>query len=115
MLDLGFSPHARNDLGEQPLHPPPIRERGGRPAAAAAGADVDARDARFDSTPLTFATVGSGEQAGKPGDWAGAVRLLIEAGASRRGVWVSGKPPSEEVIDLLQRYGITPGEPAGDR
>ena len=34
-----------------------------------AGADVDARDDRFEATPLAFATVGSGEQAGKPGDW----------------------------------------------
>jgi ankyrin repeat protein len=116
MLDLGFSPNARNDLGEQPLHS--AAYSGNAEVVRLllhAGADVDARDARFDSTPLTFATVGSGEQAGKPGDWAGAVRLLIEAGASRRGVWVSGKPPSEEIIGLLQRYGITPGEPAGDQ
>jgi hypothetical protein len=77
-----------------------------------AGAEVDARDARFDGTPLAFATVGSGEQAGQPGDWTGTVRTLIEAGASRRDVWISGKPPSEEVIGLLQRYGITPDEPA---
>jgi Ankyrin repeats (many copies) len=116
MLGLGFSPNARNDLGEQPLHS--AAYSGNAEVVRLllrAGADVDARDARFDSTPLTFATVGSGEQVGKPGDWAGAVRLLIEAGASRRGVWVSGKPPSEQIIGLLQRYGITPGEPAGDQ
>ena len=80
----------------------------------AAGAQVDARDERFESTALTFATVGSGERAGKPGDWTGTVRLLIEAGASRDGVWVTGKPPSEEVADLLMRYGITgPASPPG--
>jgi len=80
-----------------------------------AGAEVDARDARFDATPLAFATVGSGERAGQPGDWTGTVTLLIEAGASRQDVWVSGKPPSEEVADLLPRYGITAGEPAGQQ
>jgi Ankyrin repeats (3 copies) len=113
MLDLGFSPHARNDLGEQPLHAAAYH---GNAAAVRllleTGADVDARDARFDSTPLGFATVGSGEQAGQPGDWTGTVTLLIEAGASRQDVWISGKPPSEEVIGLLQRYGIAPDEPA---
>jgi ankyrin repeat protein len=113
MLDLGFSPHARK-FGEQPLHTAAYH---GNAAVVglllAAGADVDARDARFDGTPLAFATVGSGEQAGKAGDWIDTVRRLIEAGASRRDVWISGKPPSEEVIDLLLRYGITPDEPAG--
>ncbi|MGO8958246.1 MAG: ankyrin repeat domain-containing protein [Streptosporangiaceae bacterium] len=112
MLDLGFSPDARNHSGEQPLH---SAAYSGNAAVVRllleAGADVDARDTRFDGTPLAFATVGSGEQAGKPGDWTETVRLLIEAGASRHDVWVSGKPPSEEVISLLQRYGITPDEP----
>ena len=100
-------------FGEQPLHTAAYH---GNAAAVRllleAGADVDARDARFDSTALAFATVGSGERAGKPGDWAETVRLLIEAGASRQDVWISQKPPSEEVMDLLQRYGITPDGPA---
>jgi ankyrin repeat protein len=113
MLDTGFSPHARNELGEQPLHTAAYR---GNAAVVQlvldAGADVDARDARFDGTPLAFATVGSGEQAGQPGDWTETVRLLIGAGASRRGVWVAGKPPSEQIAATLQRYGITPDEPA---
>jgi ankyrin repeat protein len=112
MLDLGFSPDARK-FGEQPLHTAAYH---GNAAVVRmlldAGAEVDARDARFDGTPLAFATVGSGEQSGKPGDWMETVRLLIEAGASRQGVWISGKPPSEEIIDLLQRYDISPDEPA---
>jgi Ankyrin repeats (many copies) len=119
MLELGFSPDASNDSGGQPLH---MAAYCGNAAVVRllleAGADVDARDARFDSTPLAFATVGSrelGEVAGKPGDWTGTVTLLIEAGASRQGVWISGKPPSEEIIGLLQRYGITPDEPAGQQ
>jgi hypothetical protein len=37
---------------------------------------------------------------------------VIEAGASRQGAWITGKPPSDEVMDLVQRYGITPEEPA---
>jgi ankyrin repeat protein len=112
MLDLGFSAHARNDFGDQPLH---TAAYCGNVAVVRlllkAGADVDARDGRFDSTPLAFATVGSRELASRPGDWTGTVRLLIEAGASRTNVWVSGKPPSEEISGLLQHYGITPHEP----
>jgi len=113
MLEFGFSPHARDGSGEQPLHTAAYH---GNAAVVRllldAGADVDARDARFDGTPLAFATVGSGERAGTPGDWIETVRLLIDAGASRQDVWISEKPPSEEVIDLLQRYGINPDEPA---
>lgn len=112
LLDLGFPPDARNGFGEQPLHTAAYR---GNAAVARllldAGADVDARDARFDATPLAAATVGSREQAGKPGDWIGTVRQLIEAGASRQGVWIPGKPPSEDVMALLRSYGITPDEP----
>jgi hypothetical protein len=116
MLSLGFSLHARNGFGEQPLHSAAYH---GNAATIRllldAGADVDARDARFDGTPLAFATVGSGELAGKTGDWIETARLLIEAGASRQDVWTSEKPPSEEVMDLLQSYGITPDEPAEQR
>ena len=74
------------------------------------GADVDGRGARFDSTPLAFATLGSGESAGQIDDWIEVVRSLVEAGASREDVWISGKAPSEEVIDLLRGYGITPDD-----
>jgi ankyrin repeat protein len=112
MLDLGFSPRARR-FGDEPLHEAAYH---GNAAAVAvllgAGAEVDARDGRFDSTPLAFATVGSREQAGTPGDWIKTVRLLIEAGASREGVWIPGKPPSEEVMNLLRRYGISPSNSA---
>jgi Ankyrin repeats (many copies) len=113
MLDLGFSRDARDSSGEQPLH---TAAYSGNAAVVRLlldrGADVDARDDQFDGTPLAFATVGSGEQGGRSGDWIQTVRLLIDAGASRRDVWVTGKPPSEDVADLLQRYGITPEESA---
>ena len=111
MLGLGFSPHARNNLGEQPLH---TAAYAGHADAVRllleAGADVEARDDNFDGTPLAYATVGSGERAGQLGDWIETVRLLVEAGASRDGVWISGKPPSEAVVGLLRGYGITPDD-----
>jgi len=108
MLEQGFSSDVRR-FGEQPLHT--AAYHGNAEAVRVlldAGAGVDARDDRFDSTPLTFATVGSGERAGQPGNWIETVQLLVDAGASRDGVWISGKPPSEEVIDVLRSYGIRP-------
>src|SRR5215472_1433218 len=112
MLDLGSSPRARH-FGDEPLHNAAYH---GNAAAGAellgAEANIDARDGRFDGTPLAFATVGSREQAGRPGDWIKTVRLLIDAGASREGVWIPGKPPSEQVMDLLRRYGIGPSDAA---
>ncbi len=111
MLDLGFSPHARNGFGEQPLH---TASYAGNAEAVRllldAGADINARDDNFDGTPLAYATVGSGEHAGQPGNWIETVRLLVDAGASRDGVWMSGKPPSEGVADLLRSYGISPDD-----
>jgi ankyrin repeat protein len=111
MLDLGFSPDARNGFGEQPLHAAAYAGNADTVRLLIdAGADVEGRDARFDSTPLAFATVGSGERAGRPGDWIEVVKSLVEAGASRDDVWIAGKPPSEEVTDLLRGYGITPDD-----
>jgi len=117
LLDLGFSPDDRNGFGEQALHT--AAYHGNAEVVRLlidAGADLEGRDARFDGTPLAYATVGSGERAGQPGNWIETVRLLIDAGASRDDVWIPGKPPSEEVIALLRRYGITPDEsgPQGD-
>jgi ankyrin repeat protein len=114
MLDLGFPADVRKD-GEEALHN--AAYHGNTEVVRAllqAGADVDARDENFDGTPLGFATVGSGELAGRPGDWVATVRLLIEAGASTDDVWVAGKPPSEEVAEVLLGYGIRPTEPDGE-
>ena len=114
MLDLGFSPHARDESGAQPLHSAAyVGNADVVRLLIDAGAKVDGRDGRFDSTPLAFATVGSGERAERPGNWVEVVRLLIDAGASRAGVWVGGKPPNEEVAGLLGRYGIAPDDQSG--
>ena len=111
MIELGFSPNARNDSGETPLH-----------AAAAAGdaetvrlllehgAELDARDANFDGTPLGYATVTSGEHPNTNGDWVASVELLLNAGADRTGIWVPSKPPSEDVAEVLRSSGITSNE-----
>jgi ankyrin repeat protein len=111
MLDLGFSTDDRSVTGDRPLH-----------SAAYAGnaqvvrlliergADLDARDGRFQATALAWATVGSGELSDEAGDWRETVRLLVEAGADREGAWIVGKPPSEEVMELVRCYGITPDE-----
>ena len=114
MLDLGFSPDDRNGFGEQPLHT--AAYYGNAEVVRLlidAGADLEALAARFDGTPLAYATVGSGERAGQPGNWIETVRLLIRAGASRDDAWISGKPPSEEVIALLRSYGIAPDDESG--
>jgi hypothetical protein len=111
MLSLGFSPDARDDSGEQPLHSAAYTGNAEMVRLLIeAGADIDGRDTRFGSTPLAFATVGSGEHGGETGNWKEVVRLLVDAGASRDGVWISGKPPGEEVTDLLRGYGITPDD-----
>ena len=112
LLDLGFSTRVRNSLGEQPLHSAAYQGNANVVRVLLdAGGEVDGRDDRFDATPLAYATVGSGEQAGKPGEWIETVRLLIDAGASRDGVWISDKPPSEEVAEVLRNYGVAPDEP----
>jgi ankyrin repeat protein len=115
MLDLGFPPdiHASHEGdGATPLH-----------AAAAAGsvaavrlllergADIEARDTTWDSTPMEWAIVGSGMHLGHDPDhdWVATVRTLIEAGAATEGIVLSPddpKPPSPEVADLLRSYGI---------
>ncbi|HEY3703001.1 MAG TPA: ankyrin repeat domain-containing protein, partial [Acidimicrobiales bacterium] len=83
MLDVGFSPDVRNDVGEQPLHAAAhVGNADMVRLLIHAGAEVDGRDVRFNSTPLAFATVGSGERAGQPGNWIDVVRLLVDAGAS---------------------------------
>jgi ankyrin repeat protein len=114
MLDHGFPPGTRSeqDDGATALH-----------LAAAAGsvstvrllldrgADLEARDTSWDSTPLEWAIVGSGMQLGHAPDpdWPATVRVLLDAGASTDGIVRSPddpKPPSPEVAALLRARGI---------
>jgi ankyrin repeat protein len=116
MLDLGFPVDTRDEDGQTALHEAAYAGRTDVVALLLArGATVDSRDGRWHSTPLCFATVGSGEQS--DGDWLGTIRALLAAGASTKGVWVDDKPPNEEVAALLYTYGITtedePDEPQG--
>ncbi|MGH2410982.1 MAG: ankyrin repeat domain-containing protein, partial [Chloroflexota bacterium] len=85
-----------------------------------AGADLEARDATWDSSPLVWATVGSGLPRNDPAvshyahpDFVATVRLLLESGAVTEDVTVGQKPPNAEVAELLRTYGIgaSEGEP----
>ena len=75
------------------------------------GADIEARDTHWDSSPLDWAVVGSGERpvTNPRPNWVATVRLLIEAGASTQDITLSPddpKSPSPEVAELLRGYGI---------
>jgi ankyrin repeat protein len=112
MLDFGFPIEARGEVGETSLH-----------AAAYTGnaevvrllldrgADLEARDTTWDSTPVVWAKVGSGERPtciAAP-DWVTTISILIDAGASLVDITLSpddGKPPSPEVAELLRRHGV---------
>jgi ankyrin repeat protein len=110
MLQLGIPIDARADDGATALH-----------AAAYAGsadtvrlllengADIAARDTTWNSTPLEWAAVGSGEQptnAPEP-DWPKTVRILLDHGASAGDVGLGPddpKPPSADVAALLRTH-----------
>jgi hypothetical protein len=112
MLDLGFPVDVRSaDDGRTALHAAAyagsaeaVRLLIGR------GADLEARDARWESTPVEWACVGSGEQpADNPRpDWPATIAALADAGASLGDITLSPddpKPPSPAVAELLRQYG----------
>jgi ankyrin repeat protein len=112
MLDLGFGVDARgDDDGGTALHA--AAYSGSAPAVRLLldrGARIEARDTSWNSTPIEWAAVGSGEQpAGNPhADWSAVVQILLEAGASAQDISLSPddpKPPSPEVAALLRRHG----------
>jgi hypothetical protein len=85
------------------------------------GADIEARDRSWDSTPLDWATVGSGQRPRRnpAADWIATVRTLIEAGATTNEITLAPddpKPPSPEVAALLREHGVGaayPSNPTG--
>ena len=110
MLDLGFPVDARDgDDGGTALHhaayagsADAVRLLLGR------GANLKARDATWDSPPLDWACVGSGERprTNPHPDWMASVQVLLDAGASTQGITLSPddlKPPSPEVAALLRQ------------
>jgi ankyrin repeat protein len=121
MLDLGFPPGARSeqDDGATALH-----LAGGAGSTGTVrlllerGADIEARDTTWDSTPLEWAIVGSGMRLGHDPDpdWSATVGILLDAGAATSGIVLSPddpKPPSPEVAALLRTRGIPDQEADG--
>jgi hypothetical protein len=112
MLDAGFPLDARGEDGATALH---AAAYSGSASTVRLlldrGADIEARDTSWDSTPLDWAKIGSGERPrdNPSPDWIATVRTLIEAGASTAEVTLSPddlKPPSGEIAELLRSYGI---------
>jgi ankyrin repeat protein len=110
MLDLGFPLDTRSDEGATPLH---AAAYAGSAATVSLlldrGAGIDARDAAWDSTPLDWAAVGSGERptTDANADWVETVRILLDRGASTDGITLEPddpKAPSPEVAELLEPH-----------
>ena len=110
MLDLGFPLTARGDDGGTALH---AAAYAGRTTTVRLlverGAEIGARDTTWNSTPLVWAAVGSGEQRDDPAaDWEETVRILLAAGASTDEIDLAPddpKQPSPEVAALLRSHG----------
>lgn len=114
MLDLGFPVDTRGG-GDDPGTPLHTAAHAGSADIARLllerGADVEARDDRWDSTPMVWAIIGSSERpTGNPTpDWPAVVEILANAGASFDGITLSpddDHPPSPAVVELLRRYGV---------
>ncbi len=81
-----------------------------------AGADLDVLDGATDTTPLSWAVVGSRAGLGHNphADWVGTVRALLDAGADPAQAWAAGEFPSMDVARLLVERGINvPGKDVG--
>src|SRR5579884_1266446 len=107
MLELGFPLETRGENGATALHT--AAYNGGADTVGLLlerGANIEARDTTWDSTPLEWAIVGSGERpASNPhANWVETVRTLLERGASTDGITANlddPKPPSGEVAALF--------------
>ena len=116
MLELGFPIEARreatDDDGATALH---AASWAGSAETVALlldrGADLSARDTRWDSQPLGWALVGSGEapESAPAPDWVATVALLLDAGASLDGITLDPdepQQPSAGVLELLRSRGL---------
>ena len=116
MLELGFPIQARRegpeDDGATALH---AASWAGSAETVALlldrGADLRARDSSWESRPLEWALVGSGESpsSAPAPDWVATVTLLLDAGAPLEGVTFNPdepKQPSAAVVELLRARGL---------
>ncbi len=113
MLDVGIPIDTRNEgHGATALH---LAALSGSAQTVrlllARGADIEARDRVFDSNPLGWAAVGSGQQPSNAPDpdWEDVVRTLLDAGASTEGIVLEAgevSQPSPEVASLLLARGV---------
>ena len=108
MLDLGFPIESRGNDGGTALHA--AAYSGGVDTVRLLlerGADIEARDTTWNSTPLDWAIVGSGEQptSNPEPDWVATVQTMLDHGASTAAITPSPddpKPPSPDVAALLR-------------
>ncbi len=115
MLELGFPIDARregvDDDGATALHAAAYAGAAETvDLLLAHGADLMARDTRWNAQPLAWALVGSGEtpRLTRAPDWSATVTLLLNAGAPTDELGDGGpKQPSAAVIELLRSHGLT--------
>jgi ankyrin repeat protein len=108
MLDLGFPLETRGDHGATALHA--AAHSGSAETVRLLldrGADIEARDTTWNSPPLVWAAIGSGEQptSAARANWPETIRILLENGASTAEVELTEddpKPPSPDVAELLR-------------
>jgi ankyrin repeat protein len=120
MLELGFPIEARregrDDDGATALHAASYAGAADTVALLLDhGADLSARDTRWQGQALEWALVGSGEapETVSGSDWVRTVTLLLDAGASLDGITFhpdEPKQPSPAVLELLRSRGLT-GDP----
>jgi Ankyrin repeats (3 copies)/Ankyrin repeat len=116
MLELGFPIEARregaDDDGATALH---TASWAGSAETVKLlldrGADLRASDSRWESQPLEWALVGSGEapNSAPAPDWEATVSLLLDAGATLDGITFNPdepKQPSAAVLELLHTRGL---------
>jgi Ankyrin repeats (3 copies)/Ankyrin repeat len=119
LLEVGFPVAAVGEPnGGTPLHAAAwAGSNGAVTQLLVAGAPIDAQDTTWDSPPLVWALVGSGERrAPNPtSDWVQTVRILLDAGADTGQVKLDPDDPiqpSPEVVELLRARGILSPESA---
>jgi ankyrin repeat protein len=116
MLDLGFPIGAccegEGDDGRTALHAAAYAGAAETVAVLLGhGADLSARDTRWQGQPLEWALVGSGEapDSAPAPDWVRTVALLLDAGAPIDGITIDTdepKQPSAAVLELLRSRGL---------